>query len=305
MTINDDYPVKVQHIELGIANLKRRQRNLRILTLCMSTVGVVSLLSLLVQHDIVYSLFGLTSNVEQLHLPYRVDENLQDYLNQSDYLLNLLSWFGWLLLKSVTAFVGAFIIVSILKKFRYFLVKFQSFILKFIAWLLAFIFIWGSVTYLQSEFSNDQNEKYQSLTQYDENIQQSDLYQYLNKSENAEAIKSYLLVQTALLHRPIDKDVATAYASQLIQAERKDPHFFEYGFKPEQIWSIQHQLYGKSVSPVAQSIEPQVLKAKRWENVIQMMVITLIIISFTLSLIMYFISTRLKGRLVRISDQLK
>lgn len=304
MTTEQDYPVQVQQIETGITVLKRRQKKLMFSSIGMSIIFIVSLFTLFVQQDIVLSLFGLSQQVEQLHLPYSIDANLRDFLDQPDYLLNLFSWFGWLVLKVIVAFTGAFIIVSILKKFRFFLIRFQSFVLKFVAWLVAFIILWSGLTYLQYDLKDDEAKQYQAFVHYDKNIQQSDIYQYLQRSNNPEPVQSYVLAQTALLHKPVDRDVAIAYVSKLVQSERTDPHFLEYGFKPEQIWSMQHQLYGKSVSPIAIGVEPQVVKANRWAEISQFIVAGMVVLSFIVSLSLYLLASRLKKRLMRISQQL-
>ncbi|OTG87296.1 hypothetical protein [Acinetobacter sp. ANC 3832] len=304
MTTEQDYPVQVQQIETGITVLKRRQKKLMFSSIGMSIIFIVSLFTLFVQQDIVLSLFGLSQQVEQLHLPYSIDANLRDFLDQPDYLLNLFSWFGWLVLKVIVAFTGAFIIVSILKKFRFFLIRFQSFVLKFVAWLVAFIILWSGLTYLQYDLKDDEAKQYQAFVHYDKNIQQSDIYQYLQRSNNPEPVQSYVLAQTALLHKPVDRDVAIAYVSKLVQSERTDPHFLEYGFKPEQIWSMQHQLYGKSVSPIAIGVESQVVKANRWAEISQFIVAGMVVLSFIVSLFLYLLASRLKKRLVRISQQL-
>lgn len=304
MTTEQDYPVQVQQIETGITVLKRRQKKLMFSSIGMSIIFIVSLFTLFVQQDIVLSLFGLSQQVEQLHLPYSIDANLRDFLDQPDYLLNLFSWFGWLFLKVIVAFTGAFIIVSILKKFRFFLIRFQSFVLKFVAWLVAFIILWSGLTYLQYDLKDDEAKQYQAFVHYDKNIQQSDIYQYLQRSNNPEPVQSYVLAQTALLHKPVDRDVAIAYVSKLVQSERTDPHFLEYGFKPEQIWSMQHQLYGKSVSPIAIGVESQVVKANRWAEISQFIVAGMVVLSFIVSLFLYLLASRLKKRLMRISQQL-
>ena len=204
----------------------------------------------------------------------------------------------------IVAFTGAFIIVSILKKFRFFLIRFQSFVLKFVAWLVAFIILWSGLTYLQYDLKDDEAKQYQAFVHYDKNIQQSDIYQYLQRSNNPEPVQSYVLAQTALLHKPVDRDVAIAYVSKLVQSERTDPHFLEYGFKPEQIWSMQHQLYGKSVSPIAIGVESQVVKANRWAEISQFIVAGMVVLSFIVSLFLYLLASRLKKRLMRISQQL-
>ena len=99
--------------------------------------------------------------------------------------------------------------------------------------------------------------------------------------------------------------MAVAYTAKLIQAERKDPHFLEYGLKPEQLWSMQYQLYGQAVTPLAQSVEPLVAKASRWSSVLNYVLYALIAVSVLISGIFYFLSRGLKKRLVRISQKLQ
>lgn len=114
------------------------------------------------------------------------------------------------------------------------------------AWLIGWILIWSGLTFLQYHQQSDEAQAYAELVQYDQRIQTSPIFQYLQQAHSPQPVKDYLLAQTALLHRPIDKDAAVSYTSSLIRAERTDPHF-EYGLKREQLWTIQHQVYGKAL----------------------------------------------------------
>ena len=51
--------------------------------------------------------FGLSTQLQQLHLPVSVDANLASIGGSPDYFFVLLSWFGWLILK-IFSFIGAF-----------------------------------------------------------------------------------------------------------------------------------------------------------------------------------------------------
>ncbi|RZG44433.1 hypothetical protein [Acinetobacter wuhouensis] len=305
MTEKNQYPADIQQIEQGLKVLKRRKFNLTASALLLSTVGVVSLVAVFFQQELVFNSFGVAQQVQQIHLPYMIDGKLREYVHQPDYFMNAFSWLGWLILKLIVSFIGAFMIVGILKKFKFFLIRFQSFILKFVAWLITFIVLWGGLSYVQYELKDDEESEVSAFVQYDQNIQQSDFYRYLQKSDIPENVQSYLLAQTALMHKPVDKVVATVYAEKLIKAEQSDPQFLEYGFKPEQLWTIQHQVFNQAVSPIAKSVEAQVDRANFWSNWVGKILWGITAVSFLLSLMVYMLASRISKRLERIATQLK
>ncbi|OTG66617.1 hypothetical protein [Acinetobacter silvestris] len=302
MTTEQDYLVNVQPLEKRLLALQQRHKNIKLLSLGGSTLFIISVIILFFQQDLIYSYLDLSPQIEQLHIPFSV--GLLTEHSQSDYFMNLLSWLAWLILKSVMAFVGAFFVVSLLKRIRFFYIRLRKFSLKIVTWLIAFIVLWSGLSYVQYNLRDDEQTTYAELVKYDQNIQQSDIFQYLQRAETQPVVQDYLLAQTALLHRPVDKDVAIAYVSKLLQAERTDPHFLEYGFKPETIWTLQHQLYGKALSPVAKNIEPQVLKANQWGQVVQSIFLGIAGFSLIASLILYFIGLRLKERLLRVTQKI-
>ena len=304
MTTLDDHPVKVEHISMGLRELQRRQLKLKVWSVLISTLMVVSLVGLFIQQDFVYSFFGLTQQIEQLHLPVGVDAAIQSYAHQSDYFFNLLAWIGWFVLKIVAAFIGAFVLIGILKKFRYFAVRFQSFVLKFVGWLIAFIIIWSAMTVIQHNSDDDEAQSQYELVHYDQHIRESLLYQMLQESKTDDMTRAYVLAQTALLHRPEDRGVATNYIAQLVRAERTEPNFIEYGFKPEQLRAMQMQVYGKAVTPSALQLSNQVNKANQISNLLQMALWIVVGISLALSFLLYVISNRLNKRALRIQQQL-
>ena len=304
MTEKDQYPTDIQNIEQGLKVLQRRKFNLTASAVLLSSIGVVSLGSIFFQQELVFNLFGVAQQVHQIHLPYIVDGQLREYIHQPDYLISAFSWLAWLILKLIVSFAGAFIIVSVLKKVRFFLIRFQSFILKFVAWLLAFIVLWSGLTYVQYDLKDDEDSEISTFVQYDQNIQQSDLYEYLQQSHIPETVQSYLLAQTALLHKPVDKVVATVYTEKLIKAEKSDSKFLEYGFKPEQLWTIQHQVFNQAVSPIAKSVENQVNRAIFWSNIVEKTLWMITTMSLFLSLMIYMVANRIGKRLQRIGTQL-
>jgi hypothetical protein len=78
--------------------------------------------------------------------------------------------------------------------------------------------LWSGLTYVQYDLKDDEDKELKSFIKYDQNIQQSAIYQYLQRSDAPETVQSYLLAQTALMHKPVDKVVATVYAEKLIKA---------------------------------------------------------------------------------------
>lgn len=304
MTATEEHVVQAEQISSGLSVLKKRQSKLSWMSVGTSLIFVLSTIALFVQQDFVYSFFGLTQSVEQLHLPYSVDAAVTQFNNYPDYFFNLLAWFGWLILKVVVSFIGAFVAISILKKIRFFYIRFQSFVLKFVAWLIAVIAIWSGLTFLQYDMNDDEHEEQYQLVHYEKHIQQSQIARLLNETETNQTIKAYVLAQTALLHKPVDKDVAIPYVAQLIQAERTQSNFVENGFKPEQIWTLQHQLYGKSISPIAKSVDQKVQKADQWSNIVQIVLVAIAALSFLLSLAIFTLSSRIKKRTQRIEQQI-
>lgn len=301
----DDYALNPQQLQNGLQILKKRQRNLMLLTAASAAALIASVIGLFVQQEFVYSFFGLTTQVEQLHLPSSIAGDFASLGHQSDYFINLLSWFGWLFLKLFAAFVGAFIAVHLLRKIRFFYVRFQSFVLKFVGWLIAFMLIWGALTYVQYDWNSGQNQEYQQLVQYDKNIQDSEISHYLTDSDLPAPVKSYLLAQTALLHHPADRAAAIPQVQALIQAEKNDPQFLEYGFKPEQLWAMQHQLFQKTMTPMAQSVSKQAAQAELLNSALRWVLMFVIALAAVLSLILYALALQIKNRTVRIEQRIQ
>lgn len=301
----DEYAVNSQQIENGVVMLKRRQRNVMLWAITSSTIFLASMVAFFLQHDFVYSFFGITTELKQLHIPLSVDANLAELGQHRDYFSNLLSWFGWLILKLFVSFMGAFFVIHFLKKIRFFYVRFQSFILKFVGWIIAFIVLWSGLTYLQYDLNNEEKDAYREAIHYDKNIQQSELAQYLQRSEVDEPVKVYLLAQTALLHQPVDKDAAIPQVLALVKAEKTDPDFFEYGFKPEQLWTMQHQLYGQSLTPMAKIVSRQVAQAEQMSSVVQILIIAAAILFGMLSAILLLLSQYLKRRIFRVEQRMQ
>lgn len=300
----DEHSVQAEHISTGLVMLKKRQNKLSVMGVFAGSLFIVSFVTIFVQQDFVYSFFGLTQTVEQLHLPYSVNAMLSEHHNQTDYFFSLLGWIGWFILKVFTSMIGAFIVIHVLKKFKFFAVRFQSFILKFVAWLISIIVIWSALTYVQYDLKNDDEQDQYELIHYKQHIQDSHIAQILNNNNVNETVTAYVLGQVALLNKPIDKDVATSYIAQLAQAERIQKNFIEYGFKPEQIWAMQKQVYGQAMTPLAKSLAPKVQKAEQLSAIVHISLMAISVLFLVITAIFYLISRRLKARVNRIQHQL-
>ncbi|MBJ9986845.1 hypothetical protein IAE19_15550 [Acinetobacter sp. S40] len=298
----ENYPANVQSIDSRLSQLKTRQHRVILLSLTATVIFMIALAASFTQQTLVYSFFDLSQQIEQLHIPVAIGNELLIH-QQPDYFTSLLSWFGWLILKLFVAFFAAFIFVRILKKFKFFQVRFRSLILRFVAWLIGFILIWSGLTYLQYDAKSDESKAYEDLVAYDKTIQQSQIADDLKDSDAPNPVKDYLLAQTALLHRPVDKDAALPYISNLIRSERVDPHFMEYGFKPEQLWIMQQQIYGKAVTPIAQSVQKQANQAQQLSEIVQLLCWGLSLVAALLAIITYVLAMNLKNRASRIEQK--
>jgi hypothetical protein len=86
----DEYAVNPQEIKQGVVALKKRQRNLMLLGLTTSTVCIASVIGLFFQQELVYGFFGLSTQLQQLHLPVSVDANLASIGDSPDYFFALI-----------------------------------------------------------------------------------------------------------------------------------------------------------------------------------------------------------------------
>ncbi|WP_407412243.1 hypothetical protein [Acinetobacter sp.] len=298
-------PVLMPPTELktGIKTLKKRQRHFTWLFLVTASLLIATFITSFLQQDLVYGFFGLYHELKQLHIPVSA-EHIGLINAEQDYFMSLLKWFAWLLFKVCVSFVGAFLIVHLLKKLRFFYLRFQSFGLKFVGWLLAFMLLWSGLTYVQHDLNQDQSQFYQGLTSYSQQISDSEIYQQLKGSQTPSTVQAYLLAQTAFLQQPADLATAKPYLQQVINAEQHDPHFDQYGFEVQQLWSMQQQLYGRAVTKTTQELQPKVTHAEQREQQLA----TLLRISgglwLALSLLFWLLAQYFKRRVQRIEQRL-
>ena len=296
--------LSVQPIDQRLDILKKRQRHLMIWFFLTSTFGVVIIASLFLQKEFIYRFFDLSVHVQALDLPYHVQE-LVPFKQPVDYFFNLLSWFGWLFLKIFVSFIGAFLLVSWAKKLRFFQRRFQVWTQRILAWVIAFILLWSGLSYLQYDWKDETKQAYQQWMSYENNIVESQIAQDLKQANISSTEKAYVLAQVALLHQPVDRKTANVYVNQLIFAEKNNPvQFKEYDFKPEQLWVMQQQLYGKSITALTQPLDLRAQQAERVSQIVNVILWGLIVLVIAISTILYALAKQLKNRRVRINQKL-
>lgn len=303
--LEDEYAVNTANIQQGVQILKRRKTHLMGWCIFTTSLALVALISYFLQQEMLYSWFGISPEVKQLHIPILADAELTQFGQAPNYFFNLLSWFGWLFLKMTSAFIGAFFVIHFLKKIRYFAIRFQSFILKSVGWIVAFICIWSTLTYVQYDWNDEAADPYATAIEYKNSLHESELAQYLDHTQLAPPVKAYVLAQIALLHAPADENAAIPYVLTLVDAEKSDPDFIQYGFSASQLWSMQQQLYGKAITPLAKSISPKIEQAQKWGNILQVVIISAFMVNVILSLILYSFSRYFAARTRRIEQNLK
>ena len=296
--------LSVQPIDQRLDILKKRQRHLMIWFFLTSTFGVVIIASLFLQKEFIYRFFDLSVHVQALDLPYHVQE-LVPFKQPVDYFFNLLSWFGWLFLKILVSFIGAFLLISWMKKFKFFQQRFQAWTQRILAWIIAFILLWSGLSYIQYDWKDETKQAYQQWMSYQNNIVESQIAQYLQQANISSTEKAYVLAQVALLHQPVDRKTANVYVNQLIFAEKNNPvQFKEYDFKPEQLWVMQQQLYGKSITALTQPLDLRAQQAERVSQIVNVVLWGMIFLVAALSAILYILAKHLKNRRVRITQKL-
>jgi len=294
----------VQPIDQRLVVLKKRQRHLMIWFFLSSALVLMTITALFFQKEFVYRFFDLSMHVQTLDLPYHV-QDLIPFKQPVDYFFNLLSWFGWLFIKIFVAFIGAFLLLRWAKKLNFFRQRFQAWTLRVVAWIIAFTLLWSGLSYIQYDWQDETEKGYQQWMSYKNNIIESQIARDLNQSNTSATEKAYVLAQVALLHDPIDRKTANIYVNQLINAERNNPaQFQKYDFKPEQLWVMQQQLYGKSITLMTQSLDLRAQQAERIAQIMNVVLWGLLLITIAFSTVLYLLASHLKSRRNRIVHKL-
>lgn len=294
----------VQPIDQRLVVLKKRQRHLMIWFFLSSALVLMTITALFFQKEFVYRFFDLSMHVQTLDLPYHV-QDLIPFKQPVDYFFNLLSWFGWLFIKIFVAFIGAFLLLRWAKRLNFFRQRFQAWTLRVVAWIIAFTLLWSGMSYIQYDWQDETEKAYQQWMSYKNNIIESQIAQDLNQSNASATEKAYVLAQVALLHDPIDRKTANIFVNQLINAERNNPaQFQKYDFKPEQLWVMQQQLYGKSITLMTQPLDLRAQQAERIAQIVNVVLWGLLLVTIAISTVLYFLASHLKSRRNRIAHQL-
>lgn len=295
----------VQPIDQRLDVLKKRQRHLMIWFFLTSALAVVTIASLFLQKEFIYRFYDLSIHVQALDLPYHVQE-LVPFKQPIDYFFNLISWFGWLFLKIFGAFIGAFVVVSLLKKISFLKRRLQGWTQKILAWVIGFILIWFSLAYIQYDWKEETKQAYQQWMSYENNIAESQIAQDLYQADVSSTEKAYVLAQVALLHQPVDRKTSNIYVNQLIKAEKSNPsQFQEYDFKPEQLWVMQQQLYGKSITSLTQPLDLRAQQAEHISMIVNVILWIFTVLMLAMSGIFYLLAKHLKNRRYRIGHKLE
>lgn len=295
----------VQPIDQRLDVLKKRQRHLMIWFVLTSALAVVTIASLFLQKEFIYRFYDLSIHVQALDLPYHVQE-LVPFKQPIDYFFNLISWFGWLFLKIFGAFIGAFVVVSLLKKISFLKRRLQGWTQKILAWVIGFILIWSSLAYIQYDWKDETKQAYQQWMSYENNIAESQIAQDLYQADVSSTEKAYVLAQVALLHQPVDRKTANIYVNQLIKAEKSNPsQFQEYDFKPEQLWVMQQQLYGKSITSLTQPLDLRAQQAEHISMIVNVILWIFTVLMLAMSGIFYLLAKHIKNRRYRIGHKLE
>ena len=295
----------VQPIDQRLDVLKKRQRHLMIWFVLTSALAVVTIASLFLQKEFIYRFYDLSIHVQALDLPYHVQE-LVPFKQPIDYFFNLISWFGWLFLKIFGAFIGAFVVVSLLKKISFLKRRLQGWTQKILAWVIGFILIWSSLAYIQYDWKDETKQAYQQWMSYENNIAESQIAQDLYQADVSSTEKAYVLAQVALLHQPVDRKTSNIYVNQLIKAEKSNPsQFQEYDFKPEQLWVMQQQLYGKSITSITQPLDLRAQQAEHISMIVNVILWIFTVLMLAMSGIFYLLAKHLKNRRYRIGHKLE
>lgn len=289
-------------IQSGIAVLEKRIKWLNMWVLLSALVLILSLFSLYDAKSFVYDWFGLSTYLDQLHIPDSAVQDLSVLQQMPNYFLNVMAWLGWLCLKLTVAFFGAFLVIRWVKKFSFFQRRFQTFVLKVVTWVIAFILLWSGLSHIQQQRSDlDQNGYVNSIV-YEQNIQTSEIAQHLKNSTLDPKIKAYVLAQVALLHQAHNQE-AIPYVLELMQAEKVDPNFIYDGFHPAQLWLMQQQLYGKALTPMAIMVDEKAQKAEFVYRIVFYMFGVLAALSVLSLLASLLFANNIKKRVVRIDQK--
>lgn len=77
----------------------------------------------------------------------------------------------------MVSFIGAFLLLSWMKKFKFFQQRFQAWTQRILAWIIAFILLWSGLSYIQYDWKDETKQAYQQWMSYQNNIVESQIAQ--------------------------------------------------------------------------------------------------------------------------------
>ena len=287
--------------------LQQRQMRLRFSLLLSLGFLAMSLLLLFYHQQLCYAIFQFSPQLQHLHIPTAAASLAAELGASPDYFMQFIIWLGWLGIKLCGSLMLASVLLFYLKKLGFVARRVRGFMRNSLFWLLLFILSWwGLASVQQRVLVEDRNQaRYQQAMSYASHIQQSELYQQLEKLNLPEAINAYLLAQTALLHRPSDVATASGYLQQLIAFEQQQPQQFQsYGFQPEQLFAMQRQIHAKALSPSAQSVAYKLQMVNQWSQYSYWFFSVLAALFFASLLVCYALNWRFNTRIQRITAKI-
>lgn len=297
--------IQQQEFQQGLQLLNSKRRRMQAYLVLAAMLLLLCAIALYFNQQLIYAFFDIAPKVQQLHVPYSA-QVIQQQMGGSatDYFFRLMYAVFWLVLKLMSSLIGASLLLYCMRKLPLIRNKIKGFIKQVLAWLIFAMCIWIGLGSLQTDSAHDkQQERWVS---YNTSIYDSKLYQALQSSQLDQAIQDYLMLQTALLHRPADKEAAVFFAERLKKTELSHgQNFAQYGFSAGQLWTMQYQLYGQAVTPLAHSVQANVNRANFLVHLSRMCLLVMGVAATIVCLVCYLLKEQLSRRVERITHYLK
>lgn len=287
----------------GLTVLKQRSRSFYVRFALSLFLTVIFILTWFLADEFVFSYYQIHQQLQYVHIPFSA--NQLAYNNESNYFSNLIIWILWFFAKFITAIIGSVLLIRLAKKLSFFKKRIQGWGKHTLAFVLSSMLIWSGLSVVQyiSDDVRDQRHR-QQFFQYQNHIEESTVYYALRNSDTPKTVQYYILAQTALLHDPSDLGIAKGYVEQLRIAEKNDPQFAQYGFSANQLWIMQQQVYGQSLTPFAQSVQSKAEQAEKNQHLLMNVTGILAMVSLILLAFYGLLFWRFKLRIERIQQHL-
>lgn len=286
----------------GLTVLKQRCRTFYWRFYTSLILMVMFALTWFLADEFIFSYYQIHQQLQYVHIPFSANLTNPD---ESNYFMNLIIWIFWFFAKFITAIIGSVLIIRIAKKINFFKKRIQGLVKHTVAFVLSSMLIWSGLSLVQyiSDDVRDQRHR-QQFFQYENHIEESTVHYAMTNSNTPKIVQHYIFAQTALLHQPSDLGIAKGYLEQLRLAEKNDPQFAQYGFSASQLWIMQKQVYGQSITPFAQSMQNKAEQAEKMQMLLQNSTAILTLISLFFMALYGLLLWRFKLRIARIEQTL-